>query len=408
MISKTFCVAPWVHLSINTAGSYRPCCCQSYLKEDKIDGYIDNIYYIFETSIEDVWNSKEYKEFRLRMLNGERISTCSKCYREEEVGLRSLRNMLHKNYALNMDELDPTGFSSVNKIKYLDIKMGNKCNLKCRMCGPGGSNQWVPDERILNIRDVSKKLDILENLDWCNSDLFWSNLFYVIDDVELLNFSGGEALLYADTIFKFYEECINRGISKNIVLKYITNLTVPLDKYLEYWKHFKEVRLDCSIDAHGKVNEYIRYPSKWKNIRKNLLLLHQYSKNEEYNIVVKVQTAVQMYNILNLIKLFEYLKEVNKFPCLNIVEQPEHYNIRVLDKKKKEIVSKKLIDWYEKNKQWLIENDEHSLYHRLPAMINYLLKEDLNHLYKDFLNETRILDRLRNQKLEDYIPELMR
>ena len=34
------------------------------------------------------------------------------------------------------------------------------------------------------------------------------------------------------------------------------------------WENFRHVSVGVSIDGVEKVNDYIRYPSKWKNIQK--------------------------------------------------------------------------------------------------------------------------------------------
>ena len=410
MISDTFCVIPWVHLAIDTKGSYRLCCNQSYLDEDLNDGgYIDHLYYSYETSVEDAWNSDEYKNIRIKMLNGERIPPCRKCYREEAMGIKSARMVNNENYLSSLDELDPRGHCSTNKIKYVDVRLGNKCNLKCRMCSPHSSDQWISDERKTGVRHISNKvLNSLENMDWFSKDYFWDNLLSVMDNVTLLYFSGGEPALFGDEQSKLFKKCIEKGISKNIVLRYNTNLTIPLDRFFESWKEFKEVRINCSIDGFDKINDYIRYPSKWKQIESTLKSIYNYSQDPNYNISMIVMTTVQMYNIFGLIDLFEYLKQYKLFPLLNILNQPGHYNIRVLDQDKKEVVAKMLSRWFEKNKEWLNENDKSKFYYKFLGVIGYLLNKDQSHLYETFIDEARKLDHTRNQKIEDFVPEVIR
>ena len=90
--SKTFCVLPWMHLAVNPGGSFRVCC-NSNPKNNKIikDPNTQKEYKIFRDSVEDMWNSPTYKEFRRQFLNGERPETCQRCFREEDAGVRPPR-----------------------------------------------------------------------------------------------------------------------------------------------------------------------------------------------------------------------------------------------------------------------------------------------------------------------------
>ena len=38
----------------------------------------------------------------------------------------------------------------------------------------------------------------------------------------------------------------------------------------DIWKEFKNVRMTMSIDGMGKVQEYIRAPSNWDTIKRNI------------------------------------------------------------------------------------------------------------------------------------------
>ena len=44
---------------------------------------------------------------------------------------------------------------------------------------------------------------------------------------------------------------------------------------IEYWKDFKRVQLNCSIDAVGERDRYIRYPSNWKKVEENFDTLNK-------------------------------------------------------------------------------------------------------------------------------------
>lgn len=408
MENKTFCVMPWVHVAITTSGSFRPCCNVTYLKDDykkgEVVGLFENLHGIYNEKIEDVWNSDTYRNFRKQMLNGERISACSRCYREEAAGIKSPRLCNNESYPLNIQELDKDGYCDLDTIKFIDIRLGNKCNLKCRMCNPYSSDLWVPDERKTHLRKTPEKwLNRLEQMVWYDNELFWDNISSILDSCEIIYFSGGEPTLFEGKKYELFDKCINKGIAKNITLRYNTNTTLLPKKLINYWKNFKEVRLQCSIDGFGKVDEYIRYPTKWKTIDKNIKLIHELKKTSHANMNISVHTTVQMYNAFDLINLFDYLKQYEIFPFLNILNHPKHYNIKTLYKDQKKIVSDKINSWYEKNKNFFRQDCS-----KLFQVVDYMNKDDWSHLYKDFLHETKLLDEIRNQRLGDYIPELVR
>lgn len=409
MISKTFCVMPWVHLAVSTRGYFRLCCNQSFLPEDtERGGYLDR-HYIHKEPVQDAWNSDSYKRTRIKMIEGEEIAPCSRCYREEKMGIKSARMNYNRDYlpSLKLSNIKSDGSCSLDSIKFIDVRLGNKCNLKCRMCNPYSSSNWISDERSTGVRKISEKdLQSLENIDWFENDFFWENLSSAMSNCDLIYFSGGEPGLFTEHQSKLFDKCIENKTASNIMLRYNTNLTIPLlSKFKKYWKHFRHIRINCSIDGVGKVNEYIRYPSKWDVIEKTLLSIYD-STQENLLFSMNPHTTVQMYNIFDLVNLFNYLKPLGLFPMLNILNQPAHYNIRVLNKNQKERVGNVLTDWYEENKNWLISHDRNGNYKKLPGMIKYIYEEDWSHLYPDFLREATLLDEIRNQKLEDYIPEL--
>ena len=47
-------------------------------------------------------------------------------------------------------------------------------------------------------------------------------------------------------------------------------MEIPNDLSGEDWKKFKKVILVASIDGYKDINEYIRFPSKWSAIEKNI------------------------------------------------------------------------------------------------------------------------------------------
>ena len=107
-------------------------------------------YEMGQSSLEDIWNSKGLRSVRKRMLQGEKIRECSTCYYQESVEKKSYRQSFNNswlNYSASKEEIKRRiEVSKEHDFKvnappiYLDIRPGNKCNLKCRMCNPENSS----------------------------------------------------------------------------------------------------------------------------------------------------------------------------------------------------------------------------------------------------------------------------
>ena len=127
MMSKVFCNKPFNHNYIHPNGKYRLCCTTIQ------DLPTDNNYNLFDASkhsLQDYWNSNRMKEVRRKMIAGEKIRDCERCYEQEEQGIRSLRD------TQGMDEFiaitKPDGFLK-RPATDMQLQLGNICNLKCKM-----------------------------------------------------------------------------------------------------------------------------------------------------------------------------------------------------------------------------------------------------------------------------------
>lgn len=372
--SKTFCILPWMHIATTTTGMFRPCC---NIKE----GFTLGKYRIHQDDIRDVWHSKEYQDLRQQMLDGVRPDACERCFREEDSGVSSSRQGYNNKF---MFDYEKTVTPPAN-IKYIDIRLGNLCNLKCRMCNPWASNQWIKEWKLIS---APTDLSHLNSLDWPEDERVWDNLSKVVDDVEEIYLTGGEPTIIKKQ-YHLYELLIKQGKSKNITLKYNTNLTKIPEKLIGYWKHFRQIKLNASIDAFGELDTYIRHPSKWSIIDANLKHLQTIS-----NVKLTVHCTVQIYNVLKVDQLFEYLEGLGIDVYLNILNHPYWLNIRVLPDHLKENVALKF------EKQYSISISKKD------AIVDYMFEEDWSHLLPEFFDKTEKLDKARNENFRDLVPEM--
>lgn len=379
-MSDTFCILPWMHLATNAAGTMRVCC-NSTPGKNPIMRDDDRPYKIQRDDIEQAWNSKTYKKIRQQMLDGERPEMCTRCFREEDVGIRSARQTWNEKWKENKEyPLNPKF-----DIRYVDLRLGNLCNLKCRMCNPYSSNLWVKEWHLVGDALPEDEYKRLKNMEWPEWSKTWENLYKIANTVEEIYLTGGEPTIIKEQ-HKLLDYVINNGTAKNIILKYNTNLTNVPNHLLEKWKKFKQIKLNCSIDATGKLDRYIRYPSSWNKIVENFETIRQLP-----NAIIEIHCTVQMYNILRLPKLIDWAAPYGNRIYFNILNHPEELNIRVLPKHLKEQAAAQLQPYLHLDK--------------VQGIIDYMYAEDWNDKYHKFLSYTASLDSSRNENLFDLIPE---
>lgn len=330
--SETFCVLPFMHAAVSPTGSFRVCC-NSNPKNNKIWKTENKEYKMFRDDINEVWNSPDYKKIRKQFIDGERPETCQRCFREEDAGIRSPR--IGYNEKWWKDDVKVAEEIPLD-IRYVDIRLGNLCNLKCRMCNPWSSSMWVKDwNSIVDTAELAPNAPLSdEDLDWMGKLGEWPdkeqtgvNFVEIAHSIEEIYLTGGEPTL-ALSQYKLFDYCIENDLASNIRLKYNTNLTNVPQKMLDYWKHFKRVQLNASIDAVGDRDRYIRYPSTWEKIEENFDKL-----NGLPNVAIQIHCTVQVLNVCALDQLFDWIKSKNIQDdqiYLNILNHPECMNIRSL------------------------------------------------------------------------------
>lgn len=332
--SDTFCVLPFMHVATNPGGSFRVCC-NSDPKTNRIikDPATNKEYKIFRDDISEMWNSPTYKEIRQEFIDGKRPSMCSRCFREEDAGIRSPRTGYNDRW-FNDDVVIAQELPL--DVRYVDLRLGNLCNLKCRMCNPWSSSMWVKDwNAVVGTAELMPNKELSEaDLEYMDTMKEWPdrkqtgvNFVEIADTIEEIYLTGGEPTL-AKSQYALFDYCIKHDLAKNIRLKYNTNLTNVPDEMIEYWRHFAGVTLNASIDAIGARDRYIRYPSSWSKVEETFDRLYALP-----NVTIQVHCTVQVLNMLALHELIAWVAskglEYSQL-YLNILNHPECMNIRAL------------------------------------------------------------------------------
>jgi len=381
-MTKTFCVLPWMHVATNASGNLRVCCNSTPGKNfiTKEDG---TPYKLQKDDLQEAWNSTVYKTIRKQMLEGERPEMCTRCFREEDAGVKSARQAWNEKWKQDVKYTENAPFD----IQYVDLRLGNLCNLKCRMCNPYASNQWVKEWALVEDALEPNEYERLSKMSWPEHEKTWKNLFSIADTVDEIYLTGGEPTIIQEQ-HRLLDYFIDKGTAHKIKLKYNTNLTNVPKHLIDKWTKFKRVQLNCSIDAVGELDRYIRYPSSWNKIQENFDIIRKLE-----NVYIEIHCTVQMYNILRLHELLDWAQPYGHKIYLNILNHPEYLNIRVLNK-----------DLKEKVKQTL---SSYTHIEKVQGVIDYMLAEDWSDKYTQFVEYTVALDNSREQDIKQIVPELL-
>ena len=124
-LSKTFCVYPWVHQMIETDGDVKLCCIAETPTSKETGKHMN----INRNKLSELWNDPYMQDIRRRMLEGKQVKDCGQCYRKEREGERSMRQVINPTW-----EIESPTTTVETMPRYLDLRFGNLCNLRCRMC----------------------------------------------------------------------------------------------------------------------------------------------------------------------------------------------------------------------------------------------------------------------------------
>ncbi len=390
MESKSFCVLPFIHLATHPIGTVTPCCItdmENDMSTAKKDGF--NMF-LNKDSLEDIANSDVFKEVRRKMLKGEFPTECKTCYFYEQSQVYSKRmesNLKFKEHveACFKNTLEDGTLTKVN-YKYIELRLGTVCNLKCVTCNPFSSNRWNEDVSAFKGTEFEKsyfKCDI--RTEWFRDTNFYDELLTKCDELEEVWINGGEPTLIKEHGY-FLQRLIDTGKAKDVNLHYSINMTSIPDHFINLWKQFKHVRLHLSIEDLEERNDYIRYGSKWE------VILANFKKILEYREVFRIEVCqtVSILNVMNIDNFKKFCLDYDVIVAHNYVHHPSFQHVSLLPAKLKE----ELLN----NIQYLREDEKT----RLIAELN---KESTEKDFEKFVEFIKLLDIKRNINIKNYLQE---
>ena len=390
--STTFCMAPWVGVSVSTNGQVKTCPISSTV--------IGNCN---SQSLHEIWNSKEMKLLRANMLSEQTIPSCKNCYNNEQLGIKSLRNSYNKSFVKRVYKIDSTasdGYLDDFSLNFIDARFTNLCNLVCRTCDSQNSSSWHRPSVALKL--TTKHTPALLVAGRSDSDL----IDQVIDHVEHLDriyFCGGEPMM----IKQFYDllEVLDSKSRHDIELIYninLTRLSLKHQNIFDLWKNFRNISIGASLDGEYERGEYIRIGTNWNDV----LINRQQMIDQRPDIDFYARSTVSILNVLHLPDFHKSWSEKGLITPdqydIGILFEPLHFAIHTAPDWLKDQIKNK----YKKHLEWLRPKDRLGrATNGFQSVLNRI--ETPGNFDKDnFWREIDLLDNMYKMKFDDVFPEL--
>ena len=337
---EKFCVLPWVSLETSPIGTVRPCC----LAEEEIVDINGNKFDLSKSAeLADIQDSNYMRKLRKQFLRAEQPETCRKCWAEEDAGRTSKR--IHTLDRLKHMIPDTEWTQDPKPLMFLDLKLGNICNLKCRICGSWSSSTFAVEE--IEFSPIAQKktgfhYQMLRQGAWAkdNQD-FWEEIKNLSDQIRYIEFTGGEPFMIYEH-FRFLERIVDMGIAGQVEIHYNTNGTQFPDNAEDIWQHFKTVEIAFSIDDVGERFEYQRTNAVWSEVQHNIARFMA-MRDRHSNIQLQACITVNVFNVLYLETVANWADQQGfDFVYWNMLHEARHFSIAALPDTAKQAIAERL------------------------------------------------------------------
>lgn len=410
-IEDVYCIMPFYAFSSDGSGNRRLCCNgkQEILRDN------GEPYHILDSDIDESLNSSTLKDIRRYILNGKRHPICQQCWFDEDHGGFSIRQALTENLERagktiesSIKEVHSDGTMDGNEWIYLDLTLGNICDLKCKMCNERNSHK-IYEEMIERNLHTSGEI-----YDWFRNSSLTDQLLPYLNSCYEIHFLGGEPLITKEHD-RIVEKIIELGREDQVRLLYNSNMNNLPKRILNYWGKFDHIQCGVSIDGFEEVDEYIRFGTKWERKLNNIYKLKGYD-----NITIDFHITVQALNLLSIPDLLMWILNESddlsdegnrwyiKCPFLNYVTHHDQLDPKVLPYDIKQKSFEKLKPVLEKYRSYGIPKmDQYATW--LENLYTEILNEDKSNLWPNFMDYIKSQDEFRykdKNKILNIYPEL--
>lgn len=389
-LPRTVCFAPFVQITTHPTGSFSPC------------PYLGGTSWLNHSgTILDKWTSQQMQDLRDQFLDGQKPMVCTRCWNEEAIGKRSLRQRLYdidagtSDYEMFQDSgmvdavmqsIQDKSYASGPRI--ISIKNGNVCNARCRSCHPEDSSQWIQDANRLYERTHRKfyKLDIRES-NWSDDQI--DQLKSLALNLSRIELFGGESL-YNKKVLRLLNDLADQDLAKHISLYVNTNGSVDILDKIPKIAQFRDIDIGVSIDAVPEQFTYVRHPLQFETVAANVRRWRDYFTTHGMKFNLQSISTVSVLNIYHLRELKSLIIDLmGRPPFWNLLVHPSHLSIVNLPYEVKQKVIERLGD----------DPD-------FAEFVNFMQSAHIDlHAFRNFFVVRDNLDDIRKEKFSEVYPE---
>jgi hypothetical protein len=312
MTNNLHCGVTFKELYINHTGKFRQCCIQTQSYSEK--GFL-------KSQNPNEWFAKQYDLNLVRqdLQSGSKNPSCFKCWNLEDKGQSS--------YRLNWNKSTYHAADITPEIEIIDLRLGNQCNLQCRICNPMWSDQLgklyqsAKEDGIVNLLNQS----FFEGTIKPNNEFIEDLIGFCLRTPTLkeIKFAGGEPFVMPEVEY-FLTRMIQAG-KKDLTVSFLTNTTTAKESTLDVLKQFKKVILQCSIDGIGEHIEFQRFPCKWTVIERN------FRRFIDCGFEVSLTPCWSQLNALGVVDFLNWASEFdNVHVAFNEVSNPTYLDYKLI------------------------------------------------------------------------------
>jgi hypothetical protein len=312
MTNNLHCGVTFKELYINHTGKFRQCCIQTQSYSEK--GFL-------KSQNPNEWFAKQYDLNLVRqdLQSGSKNPSCFKCWNLEDKGQSS--------YRLNWNKSTYHAADITPEIEIIDLRLGNQCNLQCRICNPMWSDQLgklyqsAKEDGIVNLLNQS----FFEGTIKPNNEFIEDLIGFCLRTPTLkeIKFAGGEPFVMPEVEY-FLNRMIQSG-KKDLTVSFLTNTTTAKESTLDVLKQFKKVILQCSIDGIGEHIEFQRFPCKWTVIERN------FRRFIDCGFEVSLTPCWSQLNALGVVDFLNWASEFdNVHVAFNEVSNPTYLDYKLI------------------------------------------------------------------------------
>jgi MoaA/NifB/PqqE/SkfB family radical SAM enzyme len=406
-----FCIGPFSEVRINTDGIMNFC----HAADQSMTVVNENIANL---TVDQYFcgHSSSAAQARKSLSQGQSLPNCHICYKNEKDGLLSFRQRRNLQAAIfqkqdflpSVQEAWPR-ISSWRKPRFYHVSLSNLCNMACMMCHPRYSTM---------LADLHQKTGLATDdagvlKDWTRDTEAWDGFVrHLLDNPEItcLHFMGGEPM-YHKRFIELLDVLIEHKHC-DFALTVVTNGSIYNPGILQRLRHFRDVQMEISIESLDSSNDYIRWPSSYKEIRKNI---ESYLAERDERFSVTLRSVPQLLSAVAYDQLIEFAHQ-NHVPIdSNVLHHPDFLCLNLLPDDIKTHVIDRLRRFIKHDGPYMrdinvrdIHDPDRALGLHAQAVIDQIQKPPRNMpgQIEKLINYCQTMDKVRHIRVIDYIPAL--